>query len=94
MDKYFLRLRKEDFLKFEVHEFPNCLDNGRLWYDVWIYYKMNDTVYCALVNNSASRTSSDAKKKIKQYLEIIDKEEILQIFQPGREDPPYHLFNK
>lgn len=94
MDKYFLRLRKEDFLKFEVHEFPNCLDNGRLWYDVWIYYKMNDTVYCTLVNNSASRTPSDAKKKIKQYLEIIDKEEILQIFQPGREDPHYYLFNE
>lgn len=27
--------------------------------------KWNDTVYCALVNNSASRTPSDAKKKIK-----------------------------
>lgn len=40
MNKYFLRLRKEDFLEFEVFEFPNCLDNGRLWYDVWIYYKM------------------------------------------------------
>ena len=51
-------------------------------------------VVYGMMNNSASRTPSDIKKKIKQYLEIIDKEEILQIFQPGREDPHYYLFNK
>lgn len=51
------------------------------------YYKMNDTVYCALVNNSASRTPSDIKKKIKQYLEIIDKEEILQNISAWKRRP-------
>lgn len=82
MDKYFLRLRKEDFLKFEVHEFPNCLDNGRLWYDVWIYYKVLIYVFTQPLHTRGSlyyTCQSKMSENTKETTEALLRERIKKL---------------